>query len=151
MGYLLRLSLCLLCLSLHSPLTTSSPYPNSSAQLCHEDERFAMLEFKNSLAINVSSSISQACARRGQVPYAKTASWKAAGSDCCQWDGVTCNPLTRHIIGLDLSCSELQGTIPANSTLFTLRHLRSLNLAFNDFYPSRISPSSARFPALETP
>ncbi|GMH28673.1 hypothetical protein Nepgr_030516 [Nepenthes gracilis] len=149
MGYLLRLSLCLLCLSLHSPLTTSSPYPNSSAQLCHEDERFAMLEFKNSLAIDVSSSISQFCAWRGQVPYAKTASWKAAGSDCCQWDGVTCNPLTRHVVGLDLSCGELQGTIPMNSTLFTLRHLRSLNIAFNDFSPSRISPQFGRFQRLK--
>ncbi|GMH28640.1 hypothetical protein Nepgr_030483 [Nepenthes gracilis] len=142
---LLQLSLCLLCLSLHSPLTTSSPYPNSSAQLCHEDERFAMLEFKNNLAINDSGSIARICARIGQVPYVKTASWKATGSDCCQWDGVTCNPLTGHVVGLDLSCGKLQGTIPMNSTLFTLHHLRSLNLAFNDFYPSRISPEFGRF------
>ncbi|GMH28639.1 hypothetical protein Nepgr_030482 [Nepenthes gracilis] len=144
---LLRLSLCLLCLSLHSPLTTSLPYPNSSAQLCHEDERIAMLEFKNSLAINDSSSPPRPY--HAQVPYVKTASWKAAGSDCCQWDGVTFNPLTGHVIGLDLSCSNLRGTIPTNSTLFTLRHLRSLNLAFNDFSPSRISPEFGRFPRLK--
>ncbi|GMH14531.1 hypothetical protein Nepgr_016372 [Nepenthes gracilis] len=136
---LLGFSLCLLCRSLHSPLTTSSPYPNSSAHLCNEDERFAMLEFENSLAIDHSSPTSQSCASSGQVPYAKTVSWKVAGSNCCQWDGVTYNPLTGRIIGLDLSCGKLWGTIPMNSALFTLRHLRSLNLAFNDFFPSYIS------------
>ncbi|GMH28677.1 hypothetical protein Nepgr_030520 [Nepenthes gracilis] len=146
MVYLLWLSLCLLCLSLHSLLTTSSPYPNSSTQLCHEGERYAMLEFKNNLAID---DWNFDCASWGQVPYAKTASWKAAGSDCCQWDGVTCNPLTGHVVGLDLSCGKLQGTIPMNSTLFTLRHLRSLNLAFNDFSPSRISPEFGRFQRLK--
>ncbi|GMH14534.1 hypothetical protein Nepgr_016375 [Nepenthes gracilis] len=146
---LLRLTLRLLCLYLHSRLTTSSPSPNASAHLCHEDERFAMLEFKNSLSSDDSSVILQLCASSGQVSYAKTASWKAAGSDCCQWDGVTCNPLTGHIVGLDLSCGKLQGTIPTNSTLFTLRHLQSLNLAFNGFFTSRISPEFGRFPRLK--
>ncbi|GMH28649.1 hypothetical protein Nepgr_030492 [Nepenthes gracilis] len=108
-----------------------------------------MLVFKNSLTINDSSLNSQFCAYNGQVPYVKTASWKVAGNDCCEWDGVTCNPLTRHVVGLDLSCGELQGTIPSNSTLFTLRHLRSLNLAFNDFYPLRISPEFGRFSRLK--
>ncbi|GMH14461.1 hypothetical protein Nepgr_016302 [Nepenthes gracilis] len=142
---LLRLSLCLLCLSLRSPRDTSSLYPNSSAHLCHEDERFAMLEFKKSLSINDLSLISRSCISLGQVPYVKTALWKAVGSDCYQWDGVTCNPLTGHVVGLDLSCAKLRGTIPINSTLFTLRHLQSLNLAFNDFFHSRISPEFGRF------
>ncbi|GMH28641.1 hypothetical protein Nepgr_030484 [Nepenthes gracilis] len=123
MFHLLRLSLCLLCLSLHSSLTTSSPYHNSSAQLCHEYEKFAMLKLKNSLTIDDSSTILQDCASSGHVPYAKTVSWKATGSDCCQWDGVTCNPLTGHVVGLNLRCGKLLGTIPTNSTLFTLRHL----------------------------
>ncbi|GMH14459.1 hypothetical protein Nepgr_016300 [Nepenthes gracilis] len=108
-----------------------------------------MLEFKNSLASVDSSETLPWCASLGQVPYTKTASWKAAGSDCCQWDGVTCNPLTGHIIELDLSCGKLQGTIPTNSTLFALRHLQSLNLAFNDFFPSSISPKFGRFPRLK--
>ncbi|GMH28636.1 hypothetical protein Nepgr_030479 [Nepenthes gracilis] len=108
-----------------------------------------MLEFKNNLAINDSNLNYELCAYYGQVPYLKTASWKATGSDCCQWDGVTCNPLTGHVIGLDLSCGKLQGTIPSNSTLFSLRHLRSLNLAFNFFYPSRISPEFGQFQRLK--
>ncbi|KAH0741233.1 hypothetical protein KY290_034276 [Solanum tuberosum] len=36
-----------------------------------------------------------------------------------------------HVIGLDLSCSFLNGTINANSSLTKLSHLQRLNLAFN--------------------
>ncbi|XP_017239973.1 receptor-like protein 35 [Daucus carota subsp. sativus] len=53
-------------------------------------------------------------------------------SDCCMWEGVTCNQVTRDVIGLDLSCSQLVGTILPNSTLFQLSHLQSLNLSRND-------------------
>ncbi|GMH14451.1 hypothetical protein Nepgr_016292 [Nepenthes gracilis] len=120
---LLRLSPCLLCLSLHSPLTTSLLYPNFSAQLCHEDERVAVFEFKNNLTSGDSSLIPPWCASSGQVPYAKMASWMFASSDYCQWDGVMWNPLTGHVVGLVLSCGKLPGIIPTNSTLFTLRHL----------------------------
>lgn len=55
--------------------------------------------------------------------------------DCCTWDGVTCDLLTGHVIGLDLSCSLLNGIIYANSSLFQLRHLQTLNLAKIYFYP----------------
>ncbi|KAI8010548.1 Receptor-like protein 6 [Camellia lanceoleosa] len=53
-----------------------------------------------------------------------------------------------HVIGLDLSCSHLQGTIQPNTTLFHLRHLQTLNLAFNDFNFSTISPDFGSFPSL---
>ncbi|KAL7221033.1 hypothetical protein ACSBR1_023065 [Camellia fascicularis] len=43
---------------------------------------------------------------------------------------------------------HLQGTIQANNTLFNLRHLQSLNLAFNDFNFSRISPDFGSFASL---
>ncbi|KAH0681334.1 hypothetical protein KY284_022419 [Solanum tuberosum] len=63
---------------------------------------------------------------------AKTLSWNVTG-DCCQWDGVTCNGFTGHVIGLDLSCSILNQTINANSSLTKLGHLQRLNLAFSQF------------------
>ena len=79
--------------------------------------------------------------------YPKTASWKE-DKDCCSWDGVECDNATRHVIGLDLSCSWLSGSIHSNSSLFLLRHLRFLNLAGNDFYPSLISSEFGNFKTL---
>ncbi|KAI9071921.1 hypothetical protein K1719_046107 [Acacia pycnantha] len=61
-------------------------------------------------------------------------------SNCCLWDGVTCDSMSGHVIGLDLSCSWLRGQLHPNSTLFQLSHLQTLNLAFNDFSGSSISP-----------
>ncbi|KAH0736003.1 hypothetical protein KY285_011710 [Solanum tuberosum] len=52
--------------------------------------------------------------------------------------------LTGHVIGLDLSCSLLLGTIHPNSSLFQLHHLRTLNLAYNDFYFSSIPHNIGR-------
>ncbi|XP_034677790.1 receptor-like protein Cf-9 [Vitis riparia] len=58
---------------------------------------------------------------------------------------VTCNRVTGHVNGLDLSCSGLYGTIDSNSSLFLLPHLRRLNLAFNDFNKSSISAKFGQF------
>ena len=79
--------------------------------------------------------------------YPKTASWKE-DKDCCSWDGVVCDQTTRHVIGLDLSCSWLNGPIHSNSTLFFLPHLRTLNLAGNCFNESLISPEFGKFKTL---
>ncbi|KAK4576266.1 hypothetical protein RGQ29_027001, partial [Quercus rubra] len=79
--------------------------------------------------------------------YPKTGSWKE-DKDCCSWDGVECDNATRHVIGRDLSCSWLNGSIHSNSSLFLLRHLRSLNLAGNSFYPSLISSEFGNFETL---
>ncbi|XP_030964545.1 receptor-like protein 7 [Quercus lobata] len=67
------------------------------------------------------------------------------GTDCCGWDGVTCDTMTGHVIAVDLSCSRLEGHIHPNSTIFSLRHLQRLNLAFNEFYPSAISSKFGGF------
>ncbi|XP_028125526.1 receptor-like protein 6 [Camellia sinensis] len=69
-------------------------------------------------------------------------------SDCYLWEGVTCDWSNGHVIGLDLSCSHLQGTIQPNTTLFHLRHLQTLNLGFNDFNFSTISRDFGSFPSL---
>ncbi|KAL4576153.1 hypothetical protein LXL04_012242 [Taraxacum kok-saghyz] len=59
-------------------------------------------------------------------------------TDCCKWGGITCNHLTGDVIGIDLSCGMLRGTIHPNTTLFHLPHLQTLNLAFNKFSPSQL-------------
>ncbi|XP_015163219.1 leucine-rich repeat receptor-like serine/threonine-protein kinase At1g17230 [Solanum tuberosum] len=69
----------------------------------------------------------------------KTESWNES-RDCCSWDGVTCDLLNGHVIGLDLSCSLLFGTFHPNSSLFQLHHLQTLNLANNYFDSSSSIP-----------
>jgi hypothetical protein len=64
-------------------------------------------------------------------------SWKA-DTDCCSWDGITCDTENGHVVGLNLSNSWLSGTLKSNSSLFNLRHLQKLNLALNDFSSSTI-------------
>ncbi|KAH0735840.1 hypothetical protein KY285_011547 [Solanum tuberosum] len=100
--------------------------------LCSPTEAYALLQFKQSFKISDYSSFE--C----DTSFPKTNSWNES-RDCCSWDGVTCNLLNGHVIGLDLSCSLLGGSIHPNSSLFQLHHLHTLNLAYNDFdYPSSI-------------
>ncbi|KAJ6865407.1 hypothetical protein NC651_035848 [Populus alba x Populus x berolinensis] len=112
----------MLLLSLfHLRASYSSP---SMQPLCHDDESYALLQFKESLVINQSASYGES-------------------GDCCSWDGVECDGDSGHVIGLDLSSSCLYGSIDSNSSLFHLVQLRRLNLADNDFNNSEI-PSEIR-------
>ncbi|XP_021974541.1 receptor-like protein 7 [Helianthus annuus] len=83
--------------------------------------------------------------------YSKVASWNLNRSDgvrnCCLWDGVECE--FGHVIGLNLSNSFLYGPISSNNTLFTLIHLRTLNLADNDFRSSQIPSGIGQLSQLE--
>ncbi|KAL4308410.1 hypothetical protein GQ457_01G003540 [Hibiscus cannabinus] len=99
---------------------------------CPHDQSLALTQFCNSFSFF--------CAWTGGST-AKAMSWKE-GTNCCLWDGINCDAETGNVIGLDLSWSCLVGPIPSNSTLFLLRHLRRLNLAYNDF---SMSPIASRF------
>ena len=113
---------------------------NSSMPLCHSHQSFALLHFRNSFVVGYFSYFCDL------YSYPPKNSWKM-GTDCCGWDGVTYDTMTGHVIGVDLSCSGLQGPIHPNSTLFSLRHLQRLNLALNDFHGST---SSSGLVALQT-
>ncbi|KAM5549319.1 receptor-like protein 7 [Rosa sericea] len=113
--------------------------PSSS---CHDEESFALLQFKQSFVINESASV-------GEGAYPKVLSWKpAAAKGCCSWDGVECDEKTGHVIGLDLSSSRLSSSISSNNTLFRLVHLQRLNLADNNFNQSQIPTTIRNFPML---
>ncbi|XP_019158222.1 PREDICTED: LRR receptor-like serine/threonine-protein kinase GSO2 [Ipomoea nil] len=60
----------------------------------------------------------------------KMMEWNMEEEDCCSWDGVTCDPATGYVIGLNLSFSMLSGEI---FPIFNLHHLQTLNLACNNF------------------
>ncbi|PHT40260.1 hypothetical protein CQW23_19114 [Capsicum baccatum] len=68
-----------------------------------------------------------------------TLSWNKS-KDCCSWDGVHCEKTTGQVIELDLYCSGLQGKFHSNSSLFQLSNLGWIDLSYNDFSGSLISP-----------
>lgn len=85
---------------------------------CFEKEKSALLELK--LSINHPNGTS--------FP-----SW-GGGTDCCTWDGVTCNSRTARVIELDLSGSmdtDLGDWYLNASLLLPLEKLQSLVLNFN--------------------
>ena len=128
-----------LCLFGYFQVDCSSSFHYSSPKtthFCPPDQSLALLQFKNKTFF-FSSGYYATC--NEQVFYPKTYSW-TEGTDCCSWDGVTCDNVTGNVIGLDSSCSRLEGSIDDNSSLFHLSHLQSLNLAFNYFSGSQISP-----------
>ncbi|CAL5434843.1 unnamed protein product [Camellia sinensis] len=137
MGFLLsnyQLTICILyslilCLS-------------SSAHLCHNDESTALLQFKQLFSFDCHRDSPVQCS--SDVSASFTDNWKE-GTDCCAWDGVTCDNTTAHVIGLDLNCKCLYGTIHPNSSLFNLVHLQYLDLSVNNFNHSQILPSFGRF------
>ena len=131
--------LCFLFFLSYSPVICFS-FSNST-KLCPHHQNVALLRLKQLFSIDVSASSSDDC---NLASFAKTDTWKE-GTNCCSWDGVTCNRVTGLVIGLDLSCSGLYGTIDSNSSLFLLPHLRRLNLAFNDFNKSSISDKFGQF------
>ncbi|XP_022632099.1 receptor-like protein 12 [Vigna radiata var. radiata] len=102
---------------------------------CIPKERDALLQFKAAIVDD----------------YGMLSSWTTP--DCCQWEGILCNNLTAHIIRLDLhgevhyeyfyrygyyGVSQRYISREIHMSLMELRHLRYLNLSFNDFKDTNI-------------
>ncbi|XWS43869.1 hypothetical protein CRYUN_Cryun16bG0141400 [Craigia yunnanensis] len=79
---------------------------------CQSDQRQLLLELKSSFN-----------------SFGKLLNWNRT-TDCCSWDGVSCEAGGR-VIGLDLSNQSISGAIDNSSSLFRLQHLQRLNLAYN--------------------
>ncbi|KFK37940.1 hypothetical protein AALP_AA3G050000 [Arabis alpina] len=119
-------------------------FVSPTQHLCHPDQRDALLEFKIEFGIQKLdpvwfSDISS---------YPKTESW-VNKSDCCSWDGITCDAKSGQVIGLDLTASCLYGQLESNSSLYRLHHLRDLNLAYNNFNASPIPAEFDKLKGLE--
>ncbi|GLT59083.1 hypothetical protein SLA2020_319230 [Shorea laevis] len=123
MGWLIWFSqiLCLSFMLLQFRVQISSPSQSSLdslPHLCHPEERSALLDFK--------STIYGYCGTTVQT-------WNES-KDCCLWEGITCDKLKGHVIGLDLSSNCFEANLTAISCLFRLEKLRSFNLSHNYFY-----------------
>ncbi|KAG7620362.1 Leucine-rich repeat, partial [Arabidopsis suecica] len=55
-------------------------------------------------------------------------------TDCCSWDGVSCDPKTGVVVVLDLEFNGLNGPLRSNSSLFRLQHLQILDLGSNNIW-----------------
>ncbi|XP_071726870.1 receptor-like protein Cf-9 homolog [Rutidosis leptorrhynchoides] len=129
---------------------TSSYSSSINTHRCSGSQTLALLHFKQ----NLSSFNSSLNSETGDTPscqdwlgssyYPITMNWNIS-TDCCDWNGVTCDHSTGDVTGLDLSCGMLQGSIHPNTSLFDLPHLKSLNLAFNNFTDSQLPPQIGKF------
>ncbi|XP_057989632.1 receptor-like protein 9DC3 [Hevea brasiliensis] len=105
--------LCFLLFHLHFQAASSSPfYFNSSspAMPCQHDQSLALLQFKKTFFIKSAPSTWDSPYPK---PYPKTESWKE-DTDCCLWDGVTCNIDTdlTFLQVFRVSHNRLEGPIP---------------------------------------
>ncbi|CAM8947000.1 unnamed protein product [Rhodiola kirilowii] len=98
---------------------------------CLADQKSLLIDIKSSLVFNASLSV-------------KLANWDHH-LDCCSWPGVMCSD--GRIIELDLSSESLSDGFNSSSSIFHLKYLQSLNLAYNEFYeitiPNRLADLSA--------
>ncbi|XXG84483.1 hypothetical protein AAC387_Pa10g1990 [Persea americana] len=102
---------------------------NGSSSICLHHEKSALLQLKHGFSVD-----------RGEYNNASSRldSWNP-DTDCCSWEGITCDEVVGHVIGLDLSgdeSSRINGRI--DSGLFQLRSLQKLNLSGNDFFSNPI-------------
>ncbi|KAK6779760.1 hypothetical protein RDI58_021944 [Solanum bulbocastanum] len=86
---------------------------------CLDDQKSSLLQLKGSLWYD--STLSN-----------KLAKWNQKTSECCNWDGVTCD-LSGHVIALELDDETISSGIENASALFSLQYLERLNLAYNRF------------------
>jgi len=112
-------------------------FPSYNCVLCNPDDKSALLHFKNSVVV-VNSSPFPSWFNSRYSFYSKMKYWNNL-TDCCGWDGVTCDSKSGNVIKLNLSRSLLRGELLGpNSSIFRLRQLQQLNLDFNDFSGSSI-------------
>ncbi|XP_071738639.1 receptor-like protein 6 [Rutidosis leptorrhynchoides] len=137
--YVLVVFLCFNCSRVSSYFNTSS---STLKYICPPQQSGALLHFKQSLfSFNHPYFHFRCLDSLGYHPIMMN--WNT-NTDCCDWNGVTCDHSTGDVIGLDLSCGMLKGTIHPNTSFFNLPHLQRLNLAFNDFSGSIIPPEIGR-------
>ncbi|CAI9300177.1 unnamed protein product [Lactuca saligna] len=120
----LRLHLSSVCAFLFAGATYTSTCfgdGNTSFTICSEKERLALLKFKYSV----------------EDPFGMLSSW--VGNDCCRWARIQCDTITGNVESLYLRRDEayLYGN-EVKSSLAELRHLKHLDLSWNDFQGSRI-------------
>ncbi|GLU17372.1 hypothetical protein SLE2022_337420 [Rubroshorea leprosula] len=147
MASLIRFSqiLCLSFMLLQFRVQSSSPSqssPDSSPHLCRSEERSALLDFKSTTDLPPMCPFDICPTRDSTIQ-----TWNER-KDCCLWEGITCDKVKGHVIGLDLSRNYIEANLTTNSSLFRLEKLQSLNLSHNWFHYPDISFGFNRWKSL---
>ncbi|XP_060968870.1 putative receptor like protein 25 isoform X2 [Cannabis sativa] len=127
-------------------LSNHHPFVNSVQPFCHDEEMNALIHFNQSFKIHCQPRVDTI--HYPILVYPKTSTWGSNSTNCCTWDGVDCDVVNGHVIGLNLSGSCLYGSIYSNNTLFHLGHLQILHLGYNNFTFSPIPTTIAVFSEL---
>nr|XP_017251058.1 PREDICTED: receptor-like protein 12 [Daucus carota subsp. sativus] len=67
----------------------------------------------------------------------KIVKWNQS-TDCCKWEGVSCNTSSGNVIGIELDGEGISDGINGSSSLYQFRYLQKLNLAYNNFNSTEI-------------
>ncbi|KAH1108830.1 hypothetical protein J1N35_012598 [Gossypium stocksii] len=134
-------SLCLVLVVLLLSWSLSSSAPPSSSHLCLPHQRDALLHFKTTISVDCDFYYYNYYNAYGD-PYIK--SWNKS-VDCCSWEGVKCDNVTGHVIGIDLSDNCLGGSLLANNSLFHLHNLQWLDLSSNNLEDSLLENNCSLF------
>ncbi|KAL4308594.1 hypothetical protein GQ457_01G003800 [Hibiscus cannabinus] len=110
--------------------------------ICVPDDTSALIQFRNAMSIHEPNV--DFC---DGTAHPKTDSWNET-TNCCTWEGVTCDNATGQVIGLGLGCSMLAGSLAPDTSLSGLRGLKRLNLSYNDFKHSSIPLGFSRLVSL---
>ncbi|KAG2573486.1 hypothetical protein PVAP13_7KG256200 [Panicum virgatum] len=129
-----QLPRCSLALSANSSRSSGGGTSRVPA-LCRSQEAASLLQLKGSFALPTDGS----CDDNTALP-----SWRS-GSDCCRWEGVSCDGITGRVTALHPSNPTCDGRLKAcgglHPALFNLTSLRRLNLGGLDFCGSQLPES----------
>ncbi|KAK8622648.1 hypothetical protein V6N13_117554 [Hibiscus sabdariffa] len=126
----------------HCSRSLSSSSSLIPTPICVPDDTSALIQFRNAMSIHEPNV--DFC---DGTAHPKTDSWNET-TNCCTWEGVTCDNATGQVIGLDLGCSMLAGSLAPDTSLSGLRGLKRLNLSYNDFKHSSIPLGFSRLVSL---
>ncbi|CAM8981038.1 unnamed protein product [Rhodiola kirilowii] len=96
--------------------------PNSASAKCSADQMSLLLQIKTDLVYDAGLS-------------SKLVKWNQS-LDFCSWPGVKC--LNRCVTDLDLSSEYISDGLTNFNSIFDLKHLQKLNLAYNKFSSTTI-------------
>ncbi|XP_026384937.1 receptor-like protein 53 [Papaver somniferum] len=91
---------------------------------CLNDQRALLVQLNHSLYAEEEEV--------GITFISKRRSWNLSTDCCFSWEGITCDRVG-HVISLDLSSENLLDGLSSWSSLFNLKYLVRLNLAYNSF------------------